>query len=36
MARRDPGLIAIRSDPYLDPIRSDARVRDIERRLQLP
>jgi serine/threonine-protein kinase len=36
LARRDPGLIAIRSDPYLAPLRPDARFQRIEKQLRLP
>ena len=33
---RDPGLMAIRVDPFLDPIRSDPRLAAVERALRLP
>lgn len=33
---RDPGLLAIRVDPFLDPIRSDPRLSTVERALRLP
>jgi serine/threonine-protein kinase len=33
---RDPGLGAIPADPFLDPIRSDARFKDLVRRLDFP
>ena len=33
---RDPGLMMIRADPFLDPLRSDSRLAAIERRLKLP
>jgi hypothetical protein len=36
LKRRDPGLIAIRSDPYLDPLRQNASFRRIEQQLRLP
>ena len=33
---RDPGLMAIRADRFLDPIRSDPRLAAVERALRLP
>jgi serine/threonine-protein kinase len=36
LSARDPGLIAVRADPYLDPLRSDPRLQTFERRLRLP
>lgn len=33
---RDPGLLGIRVDPFLDPIRSDARLASLEEELRLP
>lgn len=33
---RDPGLIAFRTDPIMDPLRGDPRVQAIERELKLP
>jgi TolB-like protein len=33
---RDPGLIAFRSDPIMDPLRVDPRVQAVQRELKLP
>ena len=33
---RDPGLIVIRVDPLLDPLRRDPRLAELEGRLNLP
>ncbi len=33
---RDPGLIEIKGDPFLDPLRRDPRLTALERRLKLP
>lgn len=34
--KRDPGLVRLRTAPFLDPLRNDARFRDLEKRLQFP
>ena len=33
---RDPGLMQVRGDPFVDPLRRDPRLAAIERRLRLP
>jgi len=35
-AFRDPGLISLRKDPFLDPLRGDPRFAGIEKRLNFP
>ena len=35
-AQRAPTLIRLKSDPFLDPIKGDARFADLVRRLNLP
>jgi len=36
IARRDPGLIELRTDPALDPLRADPRFAAIAKRLDFP
>ena len=33
---RDPGLVRLRADPFLDPLRSDSRLGELEKRLGYP
>ncbi len=36
MRRRDPGLVHLKTDPLLDPVRKEARFQAIERQLKYP
>jgi hypothetical protein len=36
MRRRDPGLVYLKTDPLLDPVRKEPRYRAIERTLNFP
>jgi hypothetical protein len=36
MRLRDPGLVQLRTDPLMDPLREEARFRSIERELKFP
>jgi hypothetical protein len=33
---RDPGLVELKTDPLLDPVRQEARFKAIERELKFP
>jgi hypothetical protein len=36
MRQRDPGLVMLKTDPLLDPLRGEPRFQAIERQLKFP
>ena len=36
MRQRDPGLVLLRTDPLMDPLRNEPRFQAIERQLKFP